>query len=254
MTKFRDLAFAWAGGVLFVASLAVCAASYLLTWSAPAQPDIRWTAAAIDVVLFSLFALHHSLFARDRIKRALASAVPERLLRSLYVWTAALLLIATCLLWRPVGGEIFHVRGMRVALHTLVQLLGVWLIARSVAGIDALELAGIRQARQVRLPPPRSPLQRASPKRSDGGTAEPTTHLQVGGVYRLVRHPLYLGWGLVVFGAAHMTGDRLVFAAVSVLYLAIAIPWEERGLAAAFGQEYERYRQQVRWRVVPFIY
>jgi len=69
-----------------------------------------------------------------------------------------------------------------------------------------------------------------------------------------VRHPLYMGWVLVVFGAAHMTGDRLIFAAISVWYLAVAVPWEERSLVRSFGDDYRRYTRQVRWRMIPFIY
>ena len=113
--------------------------------------------------------------------------------------------------------------------HVVVQLLGVWIIAQSVRAIDALELAGIRS-------------------QSDAAG------LQVAGPYRLVRHPLYLGWILVVFGAALMTGDRLAFAAITTLYLVLAIPWEERSLRAAFGSDYERYMRHVRWRMIPFIY
>jgi protein-S-isoprenylcysteine O-methyltransferase Ste14 len=59
---------------------------------------------------------------------------------------------------------------------------------------------------------------------------------------------------LAVFGAARMTGDRLAFAVVTSLYLVVAIPWEERSLEAAFGEAYRRYKQQVRWRVLPYVY
>jgi protein-S-isoprenylcysteine O-methyltransferase Ste14 len=81
-----------------------------------------------------------------------------------------------------------------------------------------------------------------------------TAGLQVRGPYHLVRHPLYLGWVLIVFGASRMTGDRLLFAAATTAYLMIAVPWEERSLEAEFGAEYVRYRQRVRWRIVPYIY
>ena len=74
------------------------------------------------------------------------------------------------------------------------------------------------------------------------------------GPYRWVRHPLYLGWVLMVFGAAHMTGDRLAFAAITTAYLVVAIPWEERSLRQSFGDEYARYMRDVRWRMIPFIY
>jgi methanethiol S-methyltransferase len=59
---------------------------------------------------------------------------------------------------------------------------------------------------------------------------------------------------LMVFGAASMTGDRLVFAIVSTMYCVVAIPFEERSLIRIFGDQYERYRDRVRWRMIPFLY
>ncbi len=103
------------------------------------------------------------------------------------------------------------------------------IIAGAVRAIDALELAGIR------------PML-------------PTDSLQFRGPYRWVRHPLYLGWLLATFGPAHMTGDRLVFAGISLFYLVIAVPFEERSLIGRFGEPYLRYRELVRWRIVPYVY
>jgi protein-S-isoprenylcysteine O-methyltransferase Ste14 len=76
----------------------------------------------------------------------------------------------------------------------------------------------------------------------------------VAGLYGLVRHPLYLGWALMVFGAPDMTATRALFAVVSTGYLALAIPWEERGLLLTFGAGYAAYQRQVRWRMLPWIY
>ena len=78
--------------------------------------------------------------------------------------------------------------------------------------------------------------------------------LQISGPYRWVRHPVYLGWLLATFGAAHMTGDRLAFAGISALYLVIAMPIEERALRRSFGETYASYEQRVRWRIVPYLY
>ena len=78
--------------------------------------------------------------------------------------------------------------------------------------------------------------------------------MQIRGPYRWVRHPVYLGWMLAVFGAAHMTAARLAFAITSSLYLVLAIPWEERSLEQEFPREYPPYRKLVRWRVVPYVY
>jgi isoprenylcysteine carboxyl methyltransferase (ICMT) family protein YpbQ len=228
MNKWERL-FVWLGGALFVASLAVCAWRFLISWSNPSAIQARWPALLADALLFGVFAAHHSLFARQDVKAILASSVPERLLRSVYVWTASVLLLIVCALWQPVGGNVYHVTGWRALAHAGVQLAGVWLIGQSAGTIDPLELAGIRRQ-----------------SASDA--------LQITGPYRWVRHPLYLGWLMGVFGAAHMTGDRLTFAVTSSIYLFVAIPWEERSLVRTFGKQYEDYKHQVRWRVVPFVY
>jgi methanethiol S-methyltransferase len=114
-------------------------------------------------------------------------------------------------------------------VHAAIQVAGLWLIAASVGVIDPLELAGIRSCTRP-------------------------AGLQVRGPYRLVRHPLYFGWVLMVFGAATMTFDRLVFAVMTTIYLIVAIPWEERSLDRVFGDEYHRYKARVRWRMIPYIY
>src|SRR5216684_784100 len=189
-----ERAFVWAGGVMFVTSLAVCTYFYLIVWERPVAHAVAlggrdtYVIASgyviplreivIDVLLVTVFAAHHSIFARDRVKAALAEVVPARLLRSVYVWIAAVLLILVCLAWRSIGGDLYDATGPGAVAHAAIQLAGVWIIARAVARIDPLELAGIR------------------PPSASGG-------LQTSGVYRWVRHPLYFGWVLAVFGAAH---------------------------------------------------
>jgi protein-S-isoprenylcysteine O-methyltransferase Ste14 len=69
-----------------------------------------------------------------------------------------------------------------------------------------------------------------------------------------VRHPIYLGWFLMVWGAPEMTGTRLVFAAASCVYLLLAIIFEERDLHRTFGTAYQRYARRVRWKVLPGVH
>ena len=228
MTKSERL-FVWSGGALFVLSLAACAYAYVIVWASPFTNGGGWTPVAVNAALFAVFALHHSLFARESIKHRVARVLPDRLLRSFYVWTASLLLLIVLALWQPIAGNVYAVTGWRAIAHDAVQLSGAWLIARSVAKINALELAGI--------------------KRASGSDS-----LQIAGPYRWVRHPLYLGWLLAVFGAAHMTADRLAFAAITTAYLLVAIPWEERSLLRIFGEPYARYQRTVRWRIIPYVY
>ncbi len=233
MPKF-DRVFVWLGGAMFVASLASCGYTYMFRWAGP-DPEGPSIAIVIDAALLTLFAAHHSLLARAPLKRRLERIVPHRLIRAVYVWVASGLLLLVLGFWDPIGGTVYQANGIiRVGLAA-VQVAGVLLIARSVATIDPLELAGIRDA-------------------ADSATSPSKEGLQEGGPYRLVRHPLYLGWILVVFGAAHMTGDRLAFAVMTTIYLVVAIPWEERSLRDMFGAEYERYARRVRWRILPYIY
>lgn len=237
---------AWLGGAAFVASLGFCAWAYLITWSTPAGSAMSWRALAVNALLLSVFAIHHSLFARDGVKRWLSQAIPPGLLRSFYVWIASVLFVAVIWLWQPVGGDIYRLGGWSAWIGAAVQLLGIWLIVQSVRAIDALDLAGIRQATPTpALSDVEGPALPASP-------APPA--LIVRGPYRLVRHPLYLGWVLVTFGTAHLTGDRLAFAVLTTLYLMVAVPWEERSLAGTFGEEYARYSARVRWRMLPYLY
>ena len=217
----------WAGGGVFVGALFLCGYSFAVVWGRPAPFD--GAAIAFDALLFTAFATHHSLFARGPVKPWLLRLVPERLLRSLYVWVASLLLILVCVAWQPVGGEVYRVAGAWRYTLMAVQIAGLLTIAGAVRAIDALELAGIR-------------------------THSGRDVLQISGPFRLVRHPLYFGWLLATFGPAHMTGDRLTFAVIAAIYLVLAVPFEERSLAASFGDDYRSYQRQVRWRMIPYIY
>src|SRR5688500_7295735 len=114
-----EQAFVWLGGIIFVGSLAACAAAYLTTWGAGgplAWPDAIY-AAAVNAAVFTVFAAHHSLFARPAAKAWLARTVPERLLRSTYVWIASALLLAVVGSWRPIGGVLYIHGGALAVAH-----------------------------------------------------------------------------------------------------------------------------------------
>lgn len=79
-------------------------------------------------------------------------------------------------------------------------------------------------------------------------------NLKSPGPTRWLRHPLYLGLLLILFGAPRMTADRLIFSALILVYVLFAIQWEERGMRRTFGRDYDRYREAVRWKLVPGLY
>jgi protein-S-isoprenylcysteine O-methyltransferase Ste14 len=232
----RAFAFAIGGGLLFAGALVYFLVAYVVWFDALAAPASRPRDIAIDVALFSGFALHHSVFARTGARTWLQRVAAPELERSIYVWIASLLFLGVCYFWRPVAGEIWTSHGtVRVLLYAL-QGTGVVLTLGAARRLDVLELAGVRQ------------VQRAQARQHEPPRLDQT------GPYRAVRHPIYAAWLLLVWAAPTMNGTRLVFAAVSTAYLLVAIQFEERDLRRAFGPAYDAYRARVRWRLVPYVY
>ena len=229
--------FAWGGAALFALSLAFFLYSYLVSYGSVATARSAWPALSADVLLFTAFALHHSAFARTGLKTRMQEWLSPALERSVYTWIASLLFIVVCAAWQPIPGEAYHLTGLAAAAGYGVQIAGIFLTARSSARLDVLDLAGVRQVMDDLR-----------------GVAPRHVALETRGLYGLVRHPVYLSWVLFVFAAPHMTFTRLTFAAVSTLYLAIAIPFEERTLVHVFGADYRAYQQRVRWKMLPGIY
>jgi methanethiol S-methyltransferase len=242
--------FAWGGALLFAAALGYFLYTYAFTFgesqdgspSAPAGSGVG-RAIAWNVLLFTVFALHHSVFARTRVRALVARTVPGHLERSFYVWVASALFIAVCALWQPVAGIAWAIPPW---LAYAVLLFGIGLTLASARVIDVWDLAGVRQA-TVRS----SDSQRLGVEPSEGvGTGE----FKTTGPYGFVRHPIYSGWFLMVLGIPVMTGTRLTFAVVSCAYLVLAVPFEERTLVAASGGTYLAYSKAVRWRLIPGVY
>lgn len=227
-------AFAWTGAALFVLSLLSFVVAYLWRfgfaisggWDATA-----WRDALDNLILFTIFALHHSVMARTGAKAWITKIVPAELERSVYVWIASLLFLAVCWLWQPLPGVAWSVPPPLSYVFTAIQLIGVFLTLQSARIVGIWDLAGVK---------PPYPL----------GDVEFKTI----GPYGIVRHPIYLGWVLIVFAAPVMTTSRLLFATVSTFYLVVAIPLEEGSLVAAFGDKYRSYQQRMRWRLLPYIW
>jgi protein-S-isoprenylcysteine O-methyltransferase Ste14 len=232
------------GAGLFVLSLSYFLYRY---WTAfgthtdrPMGPPLVW-----NVLLFSMFALHHSVFARESVRRRLAQALGP-LERSFYVWVASLLFIAVCKLWLPMPGMVWDLGGAaRLALLSL-QFGGIAFSVYSAAAIDIWELAGIRQLNS------QLPTSNSQPRPTPN--SQTTFEFTTTGPYGLVRHPIYLGWFLIVFSVGTMTMTRFVFAVVSCLYVLVAIPFEERSLRRSSNGAYERYMNEVPRRLIPGVF
>jgi protein-S-isoprenylcysteine O-methyltransferase Ste14 len=225
--------YAFVAAALFPTALIAGVWLYLSLASpvAAASPFLSPAAAVVaNVLLFGLFALHHSLLARTHAKAWLTRLIPASLERSTYVLIASLLFLLVVAAWQPVPGLVYRVDGWPAWLLRGVQGLGIGLTLFAAKAIDPFELAGLRH------------------------TTKSEIAFTSNGLYGFVRHPIYFAWLLMVWPTPIMTAGRLTFAAVSTAYLVLAIPWEERSLIAQYGAAYQRYRDEVRWRLLPGLY
>jgi len=187
------------------------------------------TALLVNLLLLGVFAVQHSVMARPAFKRAWTRFVPEPVERSTYVLLSSVALILLFWQWRPMGGVVWHVADptIRVVLHAICAL-GWLTVLVSTFLINHFDLFGLRQVWLFLR-------------------GKQYTHLPFGtpGPYRLVRHPLYVGWLLAFWATPTMTIAHLIFALMTTGYILGAIQLEERDLVAAHGDSYRRYRDRV---------
>ncbi len=189
---------------------------------------VGW-AVLIDVVLVTLFALQHSVMARPAFKAWWTRIVPEPIERSTYVLAASLVLVLLFWQWRELPAVVWEVtwQPARIVVWTLFGL-GWATVLASTFMINHFELFGLKQVFAA---------WKARPSDETG--------FRVTLLYRVVRHPLMLGFIIAFWAAPTMTAGHLLFAAVMTGYILIALQIEEHDLMAALGTRYAEYRKRV---------
>jgi protein-S-isoprenylcysteine O-methyltransferase Ste14 len=192
-------------------------------------------ALAIDVGLLGLFAVQHSVMARKWFKDWWTRIVPKPVERSTYVLFSSLALILLFWQWRPLGGVVWSIEdpSAQFILRGLFAF-GWGLVLVSTFLINHFDLFGLRQVWLYLLNRPYAPLRFGTP-----------------GPYRLVRHPLYVGWLFAFWSTPTMTLAHLLFSVATTAYILIAIQLEERDLVREHGDSYEAYRRSVPM-LIPF--
>jgi protein-S-isoprenylcysteine O-methyltransferase Ste14 len=185
----------------------------------------------IDAVLLSLFAIQHSVMAREWFKRRWTQVVTPLLERSTYVLIASLTLLLLFWQWRPIGTarvawDVQNSTG-RLVLESLFWL-GWLTVLISTFLVDHFNLFGLKQVVCYLKETDSPPLAFRTP-----------------GLYKAVRHPIYLGFIIAFWATPRMSIGHLFFAGMTTAYILVAIQFEERDLIHAYGEKYETYRKQV---------
>jgi protein-S-isoprenylcysteine O-methyltransferase Ste14 len=193
------------------------------------EPMMALTQAlVIDLLLLGIFAVQHSVMARPGFKKAWARLVPEAAERSTYTLFSSLALILLFTFWQPLGGVIWSVTnpiGAGVLWAGFAFGWGLVLVATFL--INHFDLFGLRQVWLCFRNQPYTELRFVEPW-----------------PYRVIRHPLYMGWFFAFWCTPTMTAAHLVFAVMTTAYILIAIQLEERDLEQAHV-DYAAYKQRV---------
>lgn len=193
---------------------------------APQLPTLQ--ALTIDILLLAAFAVQHSLMARPVFKRWWVGLVPEAAERSTYVLFSSLALILLFSYWQPIGGVLWAVENpVGRGLFYAAFAFGWLLVLYSTFLINHFDLFGLRQVWLQLLGKPYTVLPFKTPA-----------------LYRIVRHPLYVGWLFAFWATPDMSMTHVLFALMITVYILSAIQLEERDLCEAHP-EYEAYRREV---------
>jgi protein-S-isoprenylcysteine O-methyltransferase Ste14 len=187
------------------------------------------SALLVNAALLGVFAVQHSLMARPAFKEWWTKLVPKPVERSTYVLLSSLALVLLFWQWRPMTSQVWSVENTVGRAVLLALFAAGWLLVLlSTFVISHFDLFGLRQVNLYRR-----------------GSEYTPVEFKVSAFYRIVRHPLLLGFIIAFWSTPSMSLGHLVFAIATTAYMLIAIQLEERDLASFHGEHYKTYKRQV---------
>ncbi len=193
-------------------------------------------AVVINVLLLSVFAIQHSIMARPAFKRWITKLISPAMERSTFVLLSSLALLLIYWQWRPITTMVWEVENQILAYILLGFFVLGWLIVLlSTFMINHFELFGLKQIYDNLKQRPTSP-----------------SKFQTSYLYKIIRHPIMLGFIIAFWATPVMTVGHLLFAVVTTLYILVAVAYlEEPGLRKHIGERYETYQKEVPM-LIPF--
>jgi len=191
------------------------------------KPQVPLASAILtNASLLLLFVLQQSIMASPSFKRRWTHIIPTELERSSFVLLSSICPVFMMWQWQPIGGIIWSVKNemLNMVLH-IAYLTGWAIVFVSTFLINHFDLFGLRQVWLYFKGQPYSDLPSRLP-----------------GLYRLVRHPLYLGFLVAFWATPLMTVAHLVLAILTTGYILTAIRFEDRDLIVHFGEKYNDYK------------
>jgi len=191
------------------------------------------SALVINSLLLGVFAVQHSVMARPAFKSRWVTLAPRHVERSTYVLASTAALGLAFWQWRPIPTTVWDVPTpeLRWLVWTSYAVGWLWVLAMTFA-IDHVGLLGLRQV-VARL----------------RGLGDQSPEFAVPWPYRLVRHPMMLGFLVAFVATPTMTVGHLLFAVLGCAYIVVGVRLEERDLAATLP-EYDAYAAETP-RLVP---
>jgi len=204
--------------------------NYIVPKSIDSAPQVSLTQALLtNAILLGLFAIPHSVMARQGFKKWWTKFVPETIERSTYVLFSSLLLLLLFWKWEPMGGVIWSVENESTILFlNILSFAGWFIVLISTFLINHFDLFGLRQVYFYLAGKEFSGYKFSTPL-----------------FYKFVRHPLYLGFIIAFWATPTMSAAHLLFAIGTTAYILLAIQFEEKDLTNAYGEQYTNYKSKV---------